>query len=79
MARSNPSDPRTFAYSLTQYGRNNTRWTRIGIAFTNKDGSINIELDALPLEGRIQLREETPDEVDQRLDRKADREEEGGQ
>ena len=35
-----------------------TFWTRIGVAFTNRDGSINILLDALPLgTNRLQIRE----------------------
>jgi len=33
-------------------------WTRIGVAFTNRDGSIAILLDALPLgTNRLQVRE----------------------
>jgi hypothetical protein len=33
-------------------------WTRIGAAFTNGDGSINVALDALPVSGRLQIRED---------------------
>jgi hypothetical protein len=32
-------------------------WIRIGTAFDNNDGSINIKLNALPLSGKLQLRE----------------------
>ncbi len=33
-------------------------WTKIGVAFTNRDGSINLLLDALPLgTNRLQIRE----------------------
>jgi len=32
-------------------------WIRIGSAFDNNDGSINIKLNALPLSGKLQLRE----------------------
>ncbi len=35
-------------------------WCRIGSAFTNKDGSLSIVLDALPLDGRLVVREELP-------------------
>ena len=36
-----------------------TRWVRIGAAFTNRDGSINLILDALPLgTNRLQVRED---------------------
>jgi hypothetical protein len=37
-------------------------WSRIGSAFFNRDGSINVLLDSLPLQGKIQLREDTPKE-----------------
>jgi hypothetical protein len=36
-----------------------TRWTKIGVGFTNRDGSINLILDALPLgTNRLQIRED---------------------
>lgn len=35
-----------------------TFWVRIGVAFTNRDGSLNVILDALPLgTNRLQIRE----------------------
>lgn len=34
-----------------------TYWIRIGRAFRNKDGSINVYLDALPVAGKLQLRD----------------------
>lgn len=37
-------------------------WTRIGRAFFNRDGSINVLLDALPLGRKLQLREAKPKE-----------------
>lgn len=33
-------------------------WCRIGTCFTNRDGSFSIVLDALPLDGRLVVREE---------------------
>ncbi|MCY1024063.1 hypothetical protein [Pyxidicoccus sp. MSG2] len=33
-----------------------TYWTKAGSAFVNKDGSINVLLDVLPLDGKLQLR-----------------------
>ena len=33
------------------------RWTKVGIAFVNRDASINVILDAVPLNGRIQIRD----------------------
>lgn len=36
-----------------------TFWVRIGVAFTNRDGSINLILDALPLgTNKLQIREQ---------------------
>lgn len=32
-------------------------WIRIGAAFTNRDGSESVLLDALPVNGRLQIRE----------------------
>jgi hypothetical protein len=34
-----------------------TWWMRLGSAFTNKDDSINVYLDAIPKDGKFQLRE----------------------
>ena len=35
-------------------------WTEVGVGFTNKDGSINLILNAIPIDGKVQLREFTP-------------------
>lgn len=34
-----------------------SHWTRCGAAFENKDGSVNVFLDALPVSGKLQIRE----------------------
>ena len=36
---------------------NKTYWMRMGIGFVNQDNSINIWLDGLPINGRLQVRE----------------------
>jgi len=36
---------------------NKTYWMRIGNAFTNRDGSTNVYLDAYPANGRLQIRD----------------------
>ncbi len=39
-------------------------WVKIGVAFTNRDGSINLLLDALPLgTNRLQIREQKEDRI----------------
>lgn len=51
--------PFKVAYVITE--RNDKQyWNRIGVAFTNKDGSINVKLDALPTGGTLQLRDFEP-------------------
>ena len=35
-----------------------TFWTKVGMAFDNKDNSITVKLDALPLSGTLQIRED---------------------
>jgi hypothetical protein len=47
------------AYALTERGEK-TYWTRIGVAYTNRDESITIKLDAVPVSGTMQVREWTP-------------------
>ena len=32
-------------------------WRKIGTAFENRDGSLNIFLDALPVNGKLQVRD----------------------
>ncbi len=39
----------------------NTIWIRAGYAVVNHDGSINVHLDVLPMDGRLHLR--TPSET----------------
>jgi hypothetical protein len=43
-------------------GTKRTRWTRIGAAFRNRDGSLTLRLSALPLgTDKLQVREERQD------------------
>ncbi len=32
-------------------------WVRVGTGFENRDGSISVYLDALPVNGKLQIRE----------------------
>ncbi|OGQ28928.1 MAG: hypothetical protein A3B79_00875 [Deltaproteobacteria bacterium RIFCSPHIGHO2_02_FULL_50_15] len=34
-----------------------SRWTKIGIGFVNSDTSINVVLDAIPVNGRLHIRD----------------------
>ena len=49
------------AYVVTQRGTNKY-WTRIGVAFVNKDGSMNVKLEAVPVSGEIHVRDFVPRE-----------------
>lgn len=49
-------------YCVTQ--RNGkTFWNRIGVAFYNNDGSLNVKLEAIPVNGEIQIRDYIPQDV----------------
>ena len=55
------SNKMKIAYAVTE--RNSRSfWTRIGVAFTNNDGSLNVKLDSVPVNGELQIREYVPKE-----------------
>jgi hypothetical protein len=37
-----------------------TFWTKVGVGFVNRDGSITLKLDAIPISGTMQVREWEP-------------------
>lgn len=39
-------------------------WNRIGVAFLNNDGSINVKLESLPVGGEFQIRDYVPGKED---------------
>lgn len=48
-------------YTIVERQRDGKKyWLRIGAAFENRDGSINIYLDAMPTNGTLQLRDHLP-------------------
>ena len=54
----NSTQAKRQAVFTTREVKGRTIWTRIGTAFTNKDSSLNVVLDALPIGGRLHIREE---------------------
>lgn len=50
----------TIVESSSEEGRD--FWQRIGSAFFNRDGSMNIVLNALPVNGKLHVREQKQDE-----------------
>ena len=45
------------AFQITEGKDGKSHWTKVGMAFVNKDGSINVFLDAFPRDGKIQIRD----------------------
>jgi len=43
-------------YVISERGQK-SYWNRIGVAFLNQDGSINVKLDAVPVTGELQIRD----------------------
>lgn len=53
--------PTHIAYHVKDIAEDNSIWTRVGSAWAHADGNgFNIQLDVLPIDGRISLR--TPSE-----------------
>lgn len=44
-------------YTVVDRGQGKSFWVRIGVGFTNRDGSLNLRLDAIPVNGALQVRE----------------------
>ena len=62
--------PSHLAYDVKDIGKDNAVWNRVGAAWQHKDGKgFDVTLDALPLSGRISLREQRKEDFkDQRRD-----------
>jgi hypothetical protein len=68
-------------YSLSKYtdkktNQEKTSFKRIGAAFKNRDGSLTLELEAFPVSGRAQVRDEDKDKAE-RARREAERQRSG--
>ncbi len=47
-------------FTVVERGQGKSYWTRIGVGFVNRDGSMNLKLDALPVNGNLQGRDWEP-------------------
>lgn len=47
-------------YTVVDRGQGKSFWIRIGVGFTNRDGSLNLRLDAVPVNGTLQVRDWEP-------------------
>jgi hypothetical protein len=54
MANRENSHPQS-VFAITERG-DKSFWTKVGVAYVNRDGSVNVQLDALPVSGRLQIR-----------------------
>ena len=45
-------------YAIIERGARR-HWLRVGLAFPNRDGSLNVRLDAMPLSGQLQIRDQS--------------------
>ena len=45
-----------FVYVITSKG-DRKFWTKVGVAFVNRDGSLNCKLDSLPVGGELHIRD----------------------
>lgn len=43
-------------YTITPYGDGQSYWTKVGAAWENQDGSLNLKLNALPVNGELHVR-----------------------
>ena len=44
-------------YTVVEGRDGKSFWTRVGVAFVNRDGSWNLKLDAIPTNGTLQVRD----------------------
>ncbi len=71
-----PAAPRGWkpVYTIVErQGLDKKLWLRIGTAFTNHDQSINIRLDAVPVNGQLQIREPDEEDLERARQRRAER------
>lgn len=50
-------------FTIVDFGEDKNRWIKIGVAFVNKDHSINVVLNALPTNGKLHIRDPKPQEA----------------
>ena len=53
---SQPNRPKV-VYSIVREKDRDDYWQRLGIAFVNRDGSLNVKLQGLPINGELHIRD----------------------
>ncbi len=46
-------------FTITERG-GKSYWTRVGFGFVNSDGSLTLRLEAIPVNGQLQVRDHEP-------------------
>ncbi len=54
-SQNNTQLPRHIAYNVSGEG-DNAQWNKIGAAWSSKDDGLNVQLNAIPTDGRVVLR-----------------------
>jgi hypothetical protein len=63
LASERPSEPEPAqppwkcVYTIVNRKAGKQAWVRVGVAFVNRDGSLNVRLDALPTNGQLHIRD----------------------
>jgi hypothetical protein len=52
---SSSKQPTHCAYQVRETPSGKSFWNRIGVAWTNRDGGLTLQLESVPLDGRILL------------------------
>jgi hypothetical protein len=50
-------DSMKVVYTVVERSPGKSFWTRVGVGFVNRDGSINLRLEAIPINGTLQVRD----------------------
>ena len=51
------ADSMKYVYTTIQREGEKSRWVKIGVGFVNRDDSINVYLDAFPVNGKMHVRD----------------------
>lgn len=55
------------AYTIVERNKDGRKfWVRVGAAFVNRDGSLSVKLDAMPVNGQLHIRDYQPSESRER-------------
>jgi hypothetical protein len=50
-------------YTIREVGPDKKFWRQIGVAFENRDDSLSVVLDSLPLDGKLHIREQRAEDA----------------